>query len=185
MTRSISATNITESEKSALAPVVFAFMDFAGTPVFVNTSPMTFTFGGDTYLGVGQFGGISVIQETDKVQATSFTLSLSGVDSANITDALTETYQGRDCIIYLGYVNASHALVDDPFILARGRMDTMPIKLDKESVITMQVESRLADFFRPRVRRFNNQDQQERFPNDDGLEFTEQMVDKELVWHPK
>ena len=44
------------------------------------------------------------------------------------------------------------------------------------------VESRLADWERPRVSRYTDADQQQRFPGDLGCRFAPQMVEKELVW---
>jgi len=41
---------------------------------------------------------------------------------------------------------------------------------------------RLVDWERPRIRRYNNADQQVAFTGDKGFEFVPQMVEKELIW---
>ena len=49
----------------------------------------------------------------------------------------------------------------------------------------LTVESRFAAWDRPLVRRYNNADQQTRYPGDKGLEFVEQTAEKQIVWGAK
>ena len=96
--------------------------------------------------------------------------------------ALGEDYQGRAALISLAFLEAGHRPLDAPVVLFRGRMDVMRITAGETAAIDLVCESRLADWERARVRRFNNADQRQRFPDDRGLEFVPQMVEKELVW---
>ena len=182
MTRDVDALNATESAASVARPVVFAKLDFATAPVYVNTSHMTLTFGDNDYLGVGNFGGVSAITETADTQATGIELSLSGVDASLLSIALNEDYQGRGAEIYLGFLDTGYSLIADPDLVFRGRMDIMPISIGEAAEIKLTVESRLADLLRPRVILFNNSDQQDIYPADKGLEFVEEMVEKQIVW---
>lgn len=182
MTRDISAPNEAVLNDDVIRPIVLAKLEFGGGTVYVNNSPIMLTFGGNNYDGVGNFGGVSKVSETASIQSTSLELSLSGVDPALVSIALNENYQGKKATVYLGFLDSDFALVDDPTLIFKGRMDTMPIKLDKESVVGLTIESRLADLFRPRVIRFNNAEQQQLFPGDKGLEFVEEMVEKEIAW---
>lgn len=182
MTRIISTTNQTASKATIIRPVIFVKLDFSGGLVLVNSSPYSITFDGDTYLGVGDFGKISPVKEIGSIEATGITVGLSGVNPALISIALNESYQGRVATLFIGLLNEEHILVDTPMVLYKGRMDTMPIILGKESEISVTIRSRLSDLFRPIVRRFNNQDQQERYTGDKGLEFVEELSTKELRW---
>ena len=182
MTRNISAANETAAKASVFRPVLFAEMAFASGTVYLNTSPYDFTVDGNVYLGTGDMGRVSPIEETMDIRATSVTLSLTGVPSTYVSIALNENYLGRPAILSIGLLNEQHALTDDLTVAFKGRMDTMPIHLDRESTVSITIESRLADLFRPRIRRYNNADQQARFPGDRGCEFIEEMVEKELLW---
>ena len=51
--------------------------------------------------------------------------------------------------------------------------------------IQLAVESRMADWARPNVRRFNSTDHNEDYPNDKFFDFVENMVEKEIVWPSK
>jgi len=61
-------------------------------------------------------------------------------------------------------------------------MDTMDVELGTTASITVAAESRLADWDRPRVRRYNAADQNISYPSDKGFEFVPQMVEKSIRW---
>ena len=84
--------------------------------------------------------------------------------------------------MYLGFLDANYALVADPFVAFKGRMDSMDIELGKTASIQIGIESRLVDWDKARIRRYTNEDQQNYFAGDKGLEFMSEMVDKQLVW---
>jgi hypothetical protein len=49
-------------------------------------------------------------------------------------------------------------------------------------VISVTAENVLVKLERPVVRRFTNEDQKSRFPNDKGLEFVAGLQDKDILW---
>ena len=163
-------------------PVLLAELDFASGDILVTDAPFDILLGGKTYRGVGHFGGISAVEESVELQAYSLTLRLNGIPVALLAIALGEHYQGRSAVVSLALLDEAHRPVDAPLVLFRGRMDVMRITAGETASIDLVCESRLADWERARVRRFNNADQQQRFPDDKGLEFVPQMVEKELVW---
>ena len=185
MTRTISSSNRQATEAAHVIPVLFARLDFASGLVLANSTPFSFTFASETYLGVGEFGAVSVVRETSSVEATHLTLQLSGLSPTLINTALTEDYHGRDARLYAGFLTDANALIDTPLLLYRGRMDTMRAQAGRQNIIYLEIESRLADLLRPRIRRYNHNDQTDKWPDDPGLEFVEQTVDKELNWKLK
>jgi hypothetical protein len=48
--------------------------------------------------------------------------------------------------------------------------------------VTVRLENRLADWERPRLRRYTDEDQQRAHPGDKGFEFVTSTVDKDIVW---
>jgi len=181
MSRDITTLNKDASKADVVTPILFVFMDF-DSPLYVNTSPYPFSFGGNEYLGVGTLGKIEAIEEGTNIQARNIRLQLSGIPPELITIALDEHYQGKSCIVYLGFLDSDHALIDDPFIVFSGLMDVMDINIGKTAEIMVTAENKLADWARPRISRYTNVDQQEKYPNDKGLEFVAEMADIEIVW---
>ena len=74
-----------------------------------------------------------------------------------------------------------YALIADPVEIFKGRVNQINIEAGETATISLTVESRLVDWERRRVRRYNNADQQVAFSGDKGFEFVPRMVEKELI----
>ena len=166
MTRIVSATNSTEADKLAIVAVVLADLNFASGMVRVHDGSGKLAFGGNDYLGVGQFAGVDVIDENVDFVARGIRLTLSGVDSTFVTPTMDEVYQNRTVTLYLGFVNqATGALLDTPETLWEGRMNQMSLKIDKGSaVIELTCEHRLRR--EPRIARYTDADQRLAYSTD-------------------
>jgi hypothetical protein len=182
-TRDINAATLAASAASTIQPVLFAKLQLDEGDILAHTQLGDLTFGGDTYTGIGQFGGISSADEVSDLSRTPVSLTLSNIPPAMAAVVLGQHYQGRTATVYLGYLDlTTRLLVDDPTIFYRGLIDTADIQQDASFTITLSVESRFAAWDNPLVRRYNNSDQQSLFPGDTGLQFIEQAADKQIVW---
>lgn len=182
MARDISATNITASQAEVVRPVLFAKLEFSSETIYLNNLAMPITFGGNTYQGVGAFGSITAVQEGTELKTYNLEMTLTGIPSTYISVALNIQYKNRDATVYLGFLNSSWTLVDTPFILFKGRMDTMNIEMGEEGTVILSIVDRFKDWERPRIRRYNDADQKIYYSDDDGFEFVPQMVEKVLIW---
>ena len=71
----------------------------------------------------------------------------------------------------------------DPYAIFQGQMDLMTISDGGDTAtIKLTAESRLIDLDRSRERRFTSEDQKIEFPDDKGLEYVDDLQDKEIVW---
>lgn len=182
-TRDITSTTAAAAAASTIHPVLFAKLQLDSGDILAHTELGDIAFGGDTYIGVGKFGGITPADEVSDLSRTPISLTLSGIPNDLISILLNENYQGRRATIYLGYLDlTTRALVDTPVILYRGNIDTGDIQRDKNCTVTLSVESRFAQWETPLVRRYNNADQQNRYPADKGFEYAEQATDKQIFW---
>jgi hypothetical protein len=188
LSRELTAAVLAASENANVPMVAFVELDFGSGFVRVTNAPHSMTWNGYTWIGLGTLGGINAVDEGTGLEARGVALTLSGVpvsgegDSENISIALGEHYQGRDCRVWVALLDDQFSIVPDPKLIFLGRMDNMEIEIGATATIIVRVESRLADLERPRVRRYNNEDQQIEYSGDRGLEFVEQMVDKSIVW---
>ena len=162
--------------------ILLVEMDFPSQFLRVNNSAVSFAWNGYDWLGVGRLGSIDAINEGADLQARGLAFRISGIDPAAISLALGTQYQGRGCKVWLAPLTAAHAIIADPVLIFWGRLDTMDIALGETATITVSAESRLADWDRPRVRRYNHEDQQIDYPGDMGFEFVPQMVEKQITW---
>ncbi len=183
MSRAVTPAVEAALEAGNVPAIVMVEMDFPSGFLRVNNSPVTFAWNGYDWLGLGDLGGIDAISEGASLESRGLAFRLSGVPPANVSIAMGQQYQGRSCKVWYAPLDAAtHAVLADPVLSFHGRLDVMSIELGETATITVTAESRLADWARPRVRRYNHDDQQIDFPGDNGFEFVTSVVDKELRW---
>ena len=181
MSRTATAAALTEATSEAPRALLLVELDFPSGFVRVNSSDRAIVFQSNTFKGVGELGAVSAIGETGELQASGLELSLTGIDPANITAAF-ENAQGRAGKVYLAFLDANYVLVVDPVLIFAGRIDAVTVELGEVGTVRVALENRLVAWERPKVRRYTNEDQQQRFAGDLFLEFVAQTVDKELLW---
>jgi len=183
--------NLTQDFKNAITAdhvpyLVFAELDFESGPLRVCNAGYNFTWDGKTWLGVGHLGRIDGIKEEASLTAHGIKLTISGIPTEHVSKALGEHYQGKSCKVWLAPLDpVTYQPVSNPHMIFDGLMDTMDPKIGKRATITVSAESILADWDRPRIRRYNHQDQIAEFPQDKGFQFVEKMADLTLIWGPK
>ncbi len=182
--RDITAALKTEILSDIVMPVIFVELQFSGGTQRFWTGLGTIGWNGEEWSGTGSFGGISKMEETAQIKAAGVTLSLSGIDSAQLSIAFTQTYQGRPAKVWLGALDvASRALVVDPALVIGGRMDTMVIEEEgSTSKISLSVENELIDLERPREFRYTSEDQKEYFNNDTFFDYVTSLQDAVIYW---
>lgn len=187
MTRDISSANETASEASVIVPVWFVKLAFDDGEVNLSTYDGPLAWGGDSYVGAGAIGSISAADENSELARSTLEMTLRGLPADVVAIVLGEHYQGRAATLYLGYLNQStRQLVDDPVVIYRGRMNTARVKKGEGTpptmTVTLTVESRFADWDRPRIRRYNKADQQALYSGDTGLDYAEESTEKVVYW---
>lgn len=186
------ARDITSAFKTAVTagivqPILATELDFStGTLYFWNGyGDLTMTVRGSsqTFTGLGDLAGISAINETTEIKASGITLTLTGVKSSLISEALSANYTNRNAYVYLGLFDTSKNVISDVYTLFSGKMDVLKINEQAEtSTIELAVENRLISFERANERRFTHEDQQIDFSGDLGFEFVPDLQDKPIVW---
>lgn len=167
---------------SNLRPALLVEMQFDSGTLYATNLPTSVSWNSHTWIGLGGLGSITAVEEGENIQAYGLALTLSGVDPANVSIALGEQYQGRPVKVYMALFSDSYAIIADPLLVFRGRMDNMEMDRGDTFTIRVNCEGRLADFERARVRRYNHEDQIAVYPSDKFFEFVPQMVEKPLDW---
>ena len=95
---------------------------------------------------------------------------------------LNENVVNDSVDIFRGFLDDSNALISDPFLLYRGKIDSFDIsESDKSSVLGLQIVSNWADFEKKSGRKTNNTSQQRFFSGDVGMDFSSQTV-QDIKW---
>jgi hypothetical protein len=171
MSRWASGTNETAAAAPDTPLRLLVDLAFASGTVYANSGIGDLVWSGNTYLGLGAYGGFQQILEEAQVNPKPITLMLAGIPNELINTAMTEVYQGRTANLWWGIVNPeTNAWIANPEVLWTGIMDTMAIDLGPTtSTISLVCED--PDYGQPQARRYTLQDHQMDYAGDKGLEW--------------
>lgn len=202
--------NITPEMADALSapvvePALLAELYFDSGTLRLWSGLGTLDWGDKQFLGGGNLVGISPIEENQSLEAKGIIATLNGVPSNLVATVLLENQRGRQFRLYLGVVSTrsivntedggdvrteddgfvltENQLIDTPYRIFNGLMDTMEIVDSGEtSTISVNVESIMIIGQRAKDRRYTPEDQKKYYPEDKGLDYIPSLQDKEIVW---
>lgn len=180
--RHLSAAADAELDGAFLRPLTFAELALDGGTLYLHNGIGTYTWSGHDWLGVGDFGGVDLIEEGEQASPFAVRLRLSGLDSTIAAEALTGDYHLRDVTLYIGFLGADNALIDDPDLIWSGQIDTMDIVAGAENQVLVTCESYLAKLDRKNGSLYTDADQRRRYSADDFFEYLPEMRDLRLIW---
>lgn len=190
MTRGISAAMVTASEAESFRPFTAIELNFSTGVLRFNSTPANLSFDSgsgspsDDFIGVGQYGSISIIEESAELKTYSVDMQLRGIPNDIISSALGADYQGKSAKVWFGLVELTDwtSVIADPTLWFDGVMDTMDIALGEKATVTMHALSRFARWEQAPDIRYTNEEQQRQYAGDKGFEFVGQAVEKEVTW---
>ncbi len=185
MTAFADSANQSAAEQPHIDVVHFALLDFPDGILRCCTHTSSLTWGGETWLAVGNFGGISEIAEDAMLRPNGCALTLSGLDATVVNAAIAENYHGRTVAVYEGYLSDG-ALIADPELLFRGIMDVMTMDVGADDAsITVQCEGELARWERHRGLLYTHESQQQVYPGDNFFDQLPLIQNKTISWVKK
>lgn len=185
MSKNISGDVTTAKNAPSTYAAFLAEFEFASGNVYFTNAPTTLVWSGKTYVGLGNLASVEEIKESVDLQAIGIKFILSGANATIANIALTEHIQGKLAFLYVAFMNDG-LIISDPVLEFAGRVDNMVVtESDGSTSIQLAVESRMADWARPNIRRFNQADHQSQYAGDRFFSFLETSVEKEIVWPAK
>lgn len=166
-----------------IACAVLVDLAFPSGTVRFSNAGHTITWDGDTYLGAGAVSGLEPIAETASPQALSLNVRFSMLDPDYAAAILGDEYQGQPAIVRLALFDVEDlTVIADPVLVGSYRMDEPLITVGTTATIQLSLENRMADWDRPRLRRYNHADQTAVYAGDLFYEFVEELQDKVIAW---
>ena len=165
-------------------PILISKISTGGGDVRVWTGIGDLTFNAETYIGTGNLGGVTEVQEKTDLSANGLGFTLSGIPSDMISIALGEVEQGRDCTLWLALLNTSSgSLINNPYEIFAGFTDVAILtERPDTSSIVINAENRMISLERTRVRRYTHEDQVSEHTGDKGFEFVPALQDKVVMF---
>lgn len=183
MSRSLTVAMEAAIALSQYQPFVFVELNFSSGFLRLCTAGHDVPWNGFTWIGVGKIGSIDTVSEDVGLQANGYQLTLSGLDTDIIAIAQGEDYQGRQCKMWLPLVDISTGqIIADPLMVVRARMDSMEMIHGTTASVTLTVESEMAAWDRPKIRRYTEADQKSEYPTDLGFDFVQQSATRTISW---
>jgi len=204
MSRDLSTITLENIEANVVYPFFAVELLFdSPNEIRLWTGVGDLSYGGHTWTGSGNLLDISSVEEGADLAVRGATITLSGMTSEVVSLALQEPYQGRVCNIYFGTFSTGAILQESgSFILLQdgskiniedgstgfnqtfsGYMDQMNIQENPDTAtIELTVENKLIDLERPRIARYTSAYQKSVYPGDLGMDFIEDLQDKEIIW---
>ena len=177
MSRTVAASIITAMAQGTFVPLLLVEFEFDSGDLNIWNGIGELTVSSTTYTGAGDLLSISQAEETSQVISRGMDIILSGIPSSLVALAIAEPFQGRSCVVKIGFEGS-----EDTAVLFSGLLDQMNIdESSSTSVITVNVENELAALDRIVPRLYSDHSHQSRFPGDKAFEFVT-AVDKVVNW---
>lgn len=183
MTRAMASGNIAHINSRRTHPVMMGKFLFSGSgPVYVHTGLGTIPYEGNDYLGVGSYGRIEGLEETQALVPAPVRISLSAFPSEFFNEALNSAAYGDKVTLYVAYRNDDGSLIDDPWIFYRGRIESSRVSKGSENTVHLVIQHSLSILKRKTGTRYTHEEQNRRFPGDNAFRHIEKMEDIQLLW---
>ena len=184
MSRGFPSDVLTALSSDHVALVTFAKLEFPSGTLHLHNSIGTYTWGGNDWLGTGDLGEISQLEEGAQISPYKITLSLSGLDATISGAALTEDYYLQPVTVYIGVLNANDVLIADPTIVWEGAMDQMELSVGAADgdVIVLTAESELARFDKASNLKYTDAQLQSDSAGSLGFEFMADIEGAKIRW---
>ena len=185
MSRDLTASVLTEIAKNQTRVAIFVEVEFVSGTTRIWSGYGDKLLGGNTFNGVGNLLGMAPVEETEDIKAINVSLSLSGIPSAFLSLALSDSRQGKTATIWFVFLDSDGAIISDEFILFRGRTDVPTISEGAETAIfTLAVENHLIQLDRASNIKYTNEDQLLVDATDIFFEFVPSLQEKDIIWGP-
>ena len=172
MARDLTAGALAELSAPTIRPVLFVEVEFDSGFVRLWTGIGDITWDSKLWTGMGNLLSVAPAGETTEIRANGIVISLSGVNPVFLSAVLANARQSKPANCWLGFLNASEAVIADPYQFFSGSVDVPTINEGAESaIITITAENRLIILRKILPRRYTSEDQKIDFPTDKGFDF--------------
>ena len=181
MTRTLTTAVKNELATDSLQPINLVYIN-VGTGYRFTDHYKDVTYDGNTYLASSLFTKLTSVTESSEVEVSNITLSFSGADQTIISLFLSNNYMEKEAEVYKGFLDSNEAVIADPFLLFKGRIESFSIDESiNQSNANIVVASHWSDFSKIEGRKTNTGSQQLHFANDLGFELASQTV-QDIKW---
>jgi hypothetical protein len=184
MTWFASSTNALEAAKEHYLMFLAVAFDFPSGAARFWTGIGDISISGDTYLGAGTLGSISMPEERSSLSFESKVYRLAGVDPSLVSESDIDDSFGRSVTEYFGFLNPdTRQLIDTPEVNWEGRIDSMRRVDGSNPLIEVKAEHRLVMLDQTDDWCFTHEHQQQFYAADLGFDRIPTLELKQITWN--
>lgn len=159
-------------------------LDLPGDVVRVHTGVGELLIDGDTYLGMGELGGVGSIESVGDDKPAQLTASLSGVPGRLMTAAFQAQSRGAAATLYVLVFNEDGQLrrVEAGFI---GIIVGYRVQSGESNVISITMADEFETYEQPWYRFWTDESHQQEQSGDRICRYGSQMGEREINWGAK
>lgn len=182
MPRTLTADTITALSSKVIRTEYLFQTSFSSVTLRYWTGIGDLTWDSKTFTGDGKFYGCGSIRESLDVVANGISVDVSGVSSELIALVLSEAKQTNVGYLWRAFLDDDDAIIDVDLRFVGNLDDTYINEQPSGSTITLNYESRLIRFKKPRAVTMSNEAQQSEYKGDKGFEYIQQLQGKRIYW---
>ena len=181
MARSLTTAVKNKLATNKLNPVTLIYLGIASGSRYTDHYK-DISYDSNTYTASSLFLGSSEVSEESNVAVDSITIAFTGADQTIISLLLNNAYMDKEVEIYKGFLDSDQALIDNPFLIFKGNIESFSLEETEESSqVSISVSSHWADFEKLKGRKTNTSSQELYFADDLGFDFASQSV-QNIKW---
>lgn len=169
-------------EEKILRPVYFLDIAFASGRFLANSADRNLTIGADLYYAVGSLGKIGEYITLTGVQASALKLTLSNIPIEAVGDIVNEETRNKRVKVAIALMDENHQLVTGLIYWFNGTIDSLAMEIGQSVSVALSASSRLLNWSRSVNSRYNNEDQQSKYPGDKGFKFISNLINLKIQW---
>jgi hypothetical protein len=170
--RAVTSAMIQAAKATPSRLLAFFELDFPSGWVRVHSGLGTRIYNGESYIGIGELGGMGTVTENASTSGNRTTLTLKVTDQSLLAEAMNEDPAGRDCFGHLVAFDEDRQIIDGADYFIDAEMVDMTIKRGKPSagvpaVINITINDWLERWAQPvEIVKTTDQAQQFLYPGD-------------------
>ena len=181
MARGLTTAVNNELATDKLNPITLVYIN-VGTGFRFTDHYKDVTFDGNTYSASSLFLKVSEVTESSQVDVANITIDFTGADQTIVSLFLSNSYMEKEAEVYKGFLDANQAVIADPFLLFKGRIESFALEEDStSSTLSISIASHWSDFERIQGRKTNTSSQELYFSGDVGFDYASQSV-SDIKW---
>lgn len=174
--------NIPEFTANIIRPVFFIEIAFDDGTFRACTSDRNIVADGKTFYGLITVGTISAYSIQTGTTAPNMKFTLTAIPPSMVDYVANQNTRNKPVNVYVMLFDANNQPLTDLIMWFGGTVDSLAMEVGQVISVAASASSRLINWAKSVNSRYTNEDQQNKYPNDDGFKFMSALATLQITW---